>query len=241
MSSTTNNNGRLCNQIFRNLAVSLVAEKHNLFIDYSNLRLIESLGIKLYVGSNSYKDTILLNDDNFFDILMGNRLISNINPNSNYFQTKDISNFIYNYLHSEEVKKSIMNFNPFATRYNNNNDLFIHIRLTDAAQFNPGLMYYIEAISKINFDNLYIASDDFNSQLIKNIINLNPNTKLLHYNEIQTIQFGSTCKNIVLSHGSFSAIIGYLGFFSKIYYPKYNAQKIWYGDMFSINGWTSST
>ena len=44
--------------------------------------------------------------------------------------------------------------------------------------------------------------------------------ELLHYNEIDTIQFGSTCKNIILSHGSFSAMIGNLSFYSNIYYPK---------------------
>jgi len=49
------------------------------------------------------------------------------------------------------------------------------------------------------------------------------------------------CKNIILSHGSFSAVIGYLGFFSKIYYPEYDLNKIWYGDMFSINNWVMMT
>jgi len=32
--------------------------------------------------------------------------------------------------------------------------------------------------------------------------------KLIEYDEIQTFQFYSTCKNVLLSHGSFSAIIG---------------------------------
>ena len=35
MSFTTNNNGRLCNQIFRNLAVCKIAEKHDLCVDYN--------------------------------------------------------------------------------------------------------------------------------------------------------------------------------------------------------------
>ena len=34
MTSTTGNNGRLGNQIIRNLAVSLIAEKYNLQVDY---------------------------------------------------------------------------------------------------------------------------------------------------------------------------------------------------------------
>ena len=45
----------------------------------------------------------------------------------------------------------------------------------------------------------------------------------LNINPIETIQFGSTCKNIILSHGSFSAVIGYLGFYSNIYYMNKNS------------------
>jgi len=40
MSFTSNDNGRLCNQIFRNFAVSKIAEKHDLHVDYSNIDLI---------------------------------------------------------------------------------------------------------------------------------------------------------------------------------------------------------
>ena len=62
-------------------------------------------------------------------------------------------------------------------------------------------------------------------------------SKIIDYNEQLTIQFATTCKNIILSHGSFSAIIGYLSFYSTIYYPEYEINKIWFGDMFSIDGW----
>jgi hypothetical protein len=73
--------------------------------------------------------------------------------------------------------------------------------------------------------------------MIYEIIQLYPSAKLIECNEITTFQFGSTCKHIVLSHGSFSATIGYLSFFSNVYYPEYESGKIWYGDMFSINNW----
>ena len=47
-----------------------------------------------------------------------------------------------------------------------------------------------------------------------------PDALLVVYNPYRTIQFGSTCKHILLSHGTFSAMIGYLAFYSKnIYYP----------------------
>jgi hypothetical protein len=68
-----------------------------------------------------------------------------------------------------------------------------------------------------------------------------PDAKIIYLDEISTFQFASTCKHIILSHGSFSAMIGYLSFFSTVHYPKYEADKIWYGDMFSIEGWIQHT
>jgi hypothetical protein len=73
--------------------------------------------------------------------------------------------------------------------------------------------------------------------MIQQLISLYPNATIIEYDEIQTFQFASTCKHIILSHGSFSAVIGYLAYFSDIYYPEYEADKMWYGDMFSIPGW----
>jgi hypothetical protein len=127
--------------------------------------------------------------------------------------------------------------NPFNERYNTNNDLYIHLRLNDMRQYNPGINYYMNAIKSIEFENLYISTDEPTHDIIKQIINSYPDTKILDYNEILTIQFASTCKNIVLSHGSFSALIGYLSFYSKINYHEYESNKTWYGDIFSINSW----
>jgi len=238
MSVTTSNNGRLGNQIIRNTAVSLIAEKHNLFVDYANYNLIHDLGINLFIGEHKHNKTIDLTDENYFYILEQALLNNNINPNNSFFQTKDITKFLYKYLNGDNNRQTIINNNPFKERYNANNDLFIHIRLTDASCWNPGLDYYFKAIFNIFFDKLYISSDDLNHIIIKEIINKYPSTILLNYDEIKTIQYGSTCKHIILSHGSFSAVIGYLAFFSNIYYPSYEKDKIWYGDMFSIDGWS---
>jgi hypothetical protein len=243
MSTTTSLNGRLGNQIIRNLAVSIIAEKHNLYVNYCNYDLITKLGINLFIGKNKFNTIEELTDDNYFDIYENNELKFNLNSNNNYFQSKKITNFLYNYLHSDLIKQPIINKNPYKERYNNNNDLFIHIRLTDVEKYNPGINYYMKAIlfnnnNNNNIDTIYISSDNTNHTIIKEIINKYPKTKIINYNEINTFQFGSTCKNIILSHGSFSAIIGYLGFFSNVYYPEYENNKKWYGDMFSIDGWT---
>lgn len=140
-------------------------------------------------------------------------------------------------MHSDKIKTKIMQKNRFNARYGKNNDLFIHIRLGDVADKNPGIQYYLNAIQMIKYDNLYISTDSPSHHIVGKIFSIYPQTKLVQTDEITTIQFASTCKNVILSHGSFSAVIGYLSFFSTIYYPKYDPDKIWYGDMFSIDGW----
>jgi len=234
--------GRLGNQIIRSLAVSLIAEKYNLKVDYYNKDLITNkLGIELFSGSNSHNHTIDLTDNNYLLIYSMDELNNNINPNKNncYFQTKEITNLVYNYLCKDNIKSNIIDKNPFKERYKKNNDLFIHIRLDDAAYANPGITYYINAIKNISFDNMYISTDDKNNYMIIKLLELYPSSELIHYDEVNTIQFGSTCKHIVLSHGSFSANIGYLSFYSTIYYPEYEflQGKFWFGDMFSIDHW----
>jgi hypothetical protein len=233
--TSTGNLGRLGNQIIRNIAVSLLAEKKNLKVNYYNKNLINKLGIELFSGSNSYNSIRDLTDDNYFTIYNSDEINYNLNPNKNFFQTKEITNFIYNYLHKDNIKSNIICNNSFKERYNKNNDLFIHVRLTDVAHLNPGIKYYINAIKNINYDNLYISTDDKNNSIIKKLLQLYPSSQLINFDEITTFQFASTCKHIILSHGSFSAVIGYLSFFSNIYYPEYELNKMWYGDMFSID------
>jgi len=236
ITTTTGNKGRLGNQIIRNLAVSLIAEKYNLKVHYFNKDIIEKLGINLFSGNNVYNTTKTLNEINYFSIYNCDNLNYNLDPNENYFQTNEITNFLYLYLNN--IKSNIIEKNIFKCRYNENNDLFIHVRLTDVSHLNPGIHYYTKTIEsiKLKFDNIYISSDDENHSIVKTLLQ-HPKSKLIKYDEINTIQFASTCKYIILSHGSFSATIGYLSFFSDVYYPEYETNKIWYGDMFSINSW----
>jgi hypothetical protein len=242
MATITTNNGRLGNQIIRNLAVSFIAKKHNLNVNYYNYELISQLGIDLFIGTRIYSDIIELNDLNYFDIYNANNITCNLEPNNCYFQTRELYYMIHNYLNSDIIKSNIIKMNKFKERYNNNNDLFIHIRLGDIAHFNPGINYYLKSIKYIkelhNFDNIYISSDTPTHDIIKKIVEIYPCANLIYCNEIETIQFGSTCKNIILSNGTFSAIIGTLSFYSDVYYPKIQKGKEWHGDIFSIESWT---
>ena len=237
--SFTIKTGRLGNQMIRNLAVSLIAEKFDLKVDYVNKELMDRLGLPLFSGSTVHFHTLKLTDDNYF--MMYDQCHSNLDPNDCFFQTKEITNFLYTYL--QNVKTSIIQKNNFKQRYQKNNDLFIHVRLTDVAQYNPGIQYYLNAIRSLSFDNLYLATDDKNHPIIKEIAQLYP-VQFIESDEIITMQFASTCKHIVLSHGSFSSMIGYLAFYSTVYYPEYHhtgkldfSKNIWFGDMFSIPNW----
>ena len=238
VTTTTKNNGRLCNQIIRNLAVSLIAEKNDLFVNYSSSDLIMQLGIHLFVGKNNYEKIRVLNDGNYFAIYDSENVEYDLEPNYAYFQSRYIIQLIYNHLHSEQVKNIIIEKNPYKQRYEANNDIFIHVRLSDVAQYNPGANYYINAIKRIDYENIYLSTDSPYNHIITEIKDAFPNINILNYNEVNTIKFGSTCKNIILSHGSFSAVIGYLSFFSNVYYPEDIPGKIWYGELFCIDGWT---
>jgi hypothetical protein len=232
MSTTIKGLGRLGNQIIRNLAFSFIAEKNNLYVDYKNKDLIEKLGINLFVGKNIFSIEKHLKDNNYYEIYNSDNIDYNLICEWNdFYQTQYITDLIYNYLRSETIKNNIININPYKERYNYNNDIFIHIRLGDADKWNPGLDYYINCINNIQkYDNIYIGSDSLNHNIIKTLQNKYNNVKLMDYDEINTIQFGTTCKYIILSHGSFSATIGYLSFYSlKIYYPdnKYRETNKW--------------
>ena len=215
----------------------MIAEKYDLRVIYCNEQLILKLVIKLFSGSKSFTKTIELNDANYFSIYNCENLNVNLNPNHHYFQTLPITNLLHTYLHSDKIKANIIESNPFHARYNANNDLYLHIRLTDVKQHSPGINYYMNVIKTIHFDNMYISTDEKTHNIIKEIIKAYPTAKILECDEITTFQYASTCKNIILSHGSFSALIGYLSFFSTVNYPEYDLNNMWYGDMFSINGW----
>ena len=234
MTTTTASNGRFCNQIIRNLAVSKIAEKNDLFVEYSSHEEMKQLGIHLFIGKQSYEKTVSLTDANYFSIY-DQKIRYNLNPNNDYFQTKEIIKILYE--HIQSVKNNIIENNPFKARYEKNNDVCLHIRLTDAAQFNPGAQYYLNTLASITFEKLYITTDDTNHSIITQIIQKYPRAVLFKLNEVQTLQFASTCKYVVLSNGSFSAVIGYLAFFSTVYYCKIDPTKMWHGDMFSIPGW----
>lgn len=248
MSSTVQTPGRFGNHFIRNILMHILAEKYDLDVNYSYWSHIHTLGIPLYCGSNIFQENRIVDSDTKMEVLLQETesLDSSFVLQTNlimqgeiYCQTREMTNRIYEYLRSERIRDGIIQSNPFRSRYQNNNDIFVHIRLGDVADKNPGFAYYEKVLNSLEtkgYDRIFLSSDSPDHSICQKIFKGYRNTAFLQVDEIQTIQFASTCRNIVLSHGSFSAIIGYLSFFSEVYYPVYDLAKIWYGDMFSVPG-----
>jgi len=221
----------------------MIAKKYDLATTYAYDNEMKSMGIELYSGSKTYTRYTDLNDVNFLHYLYTtDPIYENFNvPTHTYFQTKAISNLLHKHLSS--IRDHIIRANKFSIRYNTNNDIFIHVRLGDVVAYNPGFAYYDKVIKNLLYNNptnIYISSDTIDHQICRSIIS-KYNAKIIDYDYIDTIKFGSTCKYIILSHGSFSATIGNLGFYSEIYYPKIDPRRMWHGDMFTGNDWNEIT
>ena len=248
MTTTIGALGRLCNGLIRNMGVSLLAERFGLQVTYQYAEEMNKLGLKLFSGSKVHQSMVRVTDANYGEFLAKKVLFSNLHVISEYcyLQTAEVAALIYTFLRRPVVASSIIAANPYKQFYNNNESTFVHVRLTDVRHFSPGSKYFLKAIAATKFKTLYIASDDFEDEIVKEIIAVYPDAVLFSASPIHTIQFGSTCRNVILSGGSFSAMIGLLGFFSTVQYPEnvhigYDPERghlwQWCGDMFSGHGW----
>lgn len=237
--------GRFGNIFIRNMAAHFIAKNNNMTPVYYERHLFDILGINLFepvtestsesAVNESASETTLLTDDNFMEYMSTKHPITtNLSLNEIYCQTKPFSIYLYNYFKDHDVRQDIQNKNKYASRYNNNNDVFLHIRLDDITQYNPGEKYYNDLLERITFENGFISSDTPHHPICTNLAK-KFNLKILYTDILDTMKFGSTCKTIILSNGTFSYVLGLLGFYSTIYYPEIKHR--WHGDIFVIDSW----
>ena len=232
-------NGRFGNLFFVNMVLHFVALKLNLKCSYKYFNKFDEMGIYLHIGEKEYTQNIVLNELNFLDIIQNTNFEKQniILNNDNWFQTNFFAEYLKNYFNIPYHKNKIINKNLFKKRYNNNNDVFVHIRLGDIENRISNIEeYYENVLSKIDFINGYVSSDDIDHPICKKLIkkyNLIEITKT----EVETIMFATTCNYLILSGGTFSWLIGFFAFFStNIYYPY--IENRWYGDIFNFSHWT---
>lgn len=236
--------GRFGNLFFLNMAVHFISSKWDLKFNYKYYAKFKNLGVDFFLGWKTYdkNQNYLLEDGTFFDVIKGDshsipkNIIVN---NSHWCQTRAFAFYLRKYFNKLEIKKNVIEKNIFKHRYNNNNDLFVHVRLGDIEnKFNSTFEYYDRVISSVKFTNGYISSDTINSDICQKLVR-KYNLIIFHKSEIDTLMFASTCNFIVLSGGTFSWLIGFLGYYTKsIFYPNKKNQN-YYGDIFVFPEWSS--
>lgn len=239
LNNTQIHNGRLGNLFFINMAVHFISLKLNLKCIYKYKSKFEKIGISLFEGSRQFEEDnyIEYTDDNFMDIIHFFNEKKNIKITNNlWFQTEEFCELLKLYFRHDYHKHKIITNNLFKCRYNSNSDLFIHVRLGDLVNMNANMEdYFYNTIKSISFENGYISSDSIEHSFCKKLISTF-SLNIINKNEEETIMFGSTCKYIVLSGGTFSWLIGFFAFFSKvIYFPIIKTP--WYGPIFNNMNW----
>ena len=242
--SFTNNTNvhraRFGNIFFLNMCLHLFSIKYNLKSSYKHEKMFDELGINFYKGSNIYNENYLLTDYNFENLLESNLSPKNIIiDNDVWFHTNRFCKIIKKHFEENNLFKKVVKKNHFKSRYNNNNDLFIHIRLGDVSNITKELLIYFEnTIKSLKFNNGFIASDSINHEICSYLIN-KYNLSIINENEVKTIMFGSTCKHIILSGGTFSWLIGFLSRNSNVFYPDIKTK--WFGNIFNCSKWKKIT
>jgi len=241
VNNTEVHNGRFGNLFFVNMVLHFISKNYNLKTTYKYYDKFLNLGIDLFIGSNTYENNTYLTEINYFDLINKKDNFTNIIiTNNSWFQNYEFCLYLEIYFNKNEIRKKIIKKNKFIERYRNNNDLYIHVRLDDVEEISShnSFDYYDNVIKKCTFENGYISSDNLNSSICYNLIQ-KYSLKTINLNEEETIMFGSTCNNIILSGGTFSWMIGFLAFYSKnINYPVNN--KRWYGDIFVYKNWVEN-
>jgi hypothetical protein len=216
-------NGRLGNKLLQNVGISVLSKKYNLVPEYHDIVENNLIGLNLYFGKNKNSNFIEYYDDDLEKLLNQYTKIDNgINFNG-YFQNINLllenKNLVDEVITKREVKKY--------------DQVFVHVRLGDAKHHNFGISYYENILNSIFFNGGLISSDEPDDDMI---LKLSKKYKLDIYNSspIDTIMVGSEYEYRVLSGGTFSWWIGYLGNNDKVFCHK---TPKFHGDIFVYPNW----
>ena len=236
---------RFGNLFFLNMVGHLISERNNLKLEYKYEKQFSELGVIFHRGAKTYDEDLVLNDNSFLDIIYENNetpIEKNIVfTNEMWCQSKDFCFLLAQYFKNPTRREGVMSNNFFKSRYNSdntiyNNDLYVHVRLADAKQYNYlPFEYYDKILSQITFDRGYISSDALQDDICNRLIKKYA-LHAIHDSPVRTLMFGSTCRHVVLSGGAFSWLVGFFGFFSDIYCPS-ERRGVWYGNIFVFQDW----
>jgi len=147
-----------------------------------------------------------------------NKLITNIETNTNLFEINEIIEK-YNYIDKSifdnnkaevlEILRNLFKIKYKDVRKYNDNDLHIHIRSGDifisphSWYMQPPLDYYIKIIESRKFDKIYLLAEDNLNPTIDKLLKLYPNIIWNKNNLEEDIKSIIGCKNVVFGMGYF--------------------------------------
>lgn len=248
INSNIRSSGRFSNHFFRNMASHFLAIKNNIKYTYSFSEPFKQLGITFFTeGVHTFpsKEILHIHTEDLMDYIeKPDKIIqNNIVMNEEFYQEPRFCFYLKKHFYENlENHTQIIQQNPYKSRYNNNQDVFIHVRLGDIAGIHSYDFHYYDTVLKkiyeLNTINKgYISSDSITNPICKKLIQ-KYHLEIVQTNEVHTIQFGSTCKHIVLSSGTFSWLIGFLSFNnSYVYYPDPVMKFKWHGNIFVFPEW----
>jgi hypothetical protein len=216
-----NYQGRFGNNLFQYFTALILSNKFNQKI--SNVLSNNILKHNLINNDINYNKNLIVDDNNINDILKLDTIDSNLILNG-FFQNKDL----------------LKHFNKNQNIINNNKELikgtFVHVRLGDIVNDSRSckIQYYKKALQGLNGG--CISSDSPNNDIIKKLSD-EFNLEIFESSPEETIIFGSQFDNKILSLGTFSWWIGFLGNQNNVICPIQKEYREWHGDIFPFLNW----
>ena len=233
--------GRSGNNLLQFLVVKLFCERHGLQLDtypVSNGQFYKknyNIGSIWNVDRSSGLDTsdkkrIKITDNNFHAWF--NAPTAKVQENSytfyGFFQQREIF---------EKYWKELRGFLSPTYDERPNDEVFVAYRIGDLAntQAMLPLDYYVTALKSLNFSKGYITSDSINHP---NILKLSKQFNLEPYSNndpMCKINFAKNFRQLILSEGSFSFLMGFLSKAENIICSR--RPLYWHGDLFFNSNW----
>jgi hypothetical protein len=217
--------GRFGNHLFQASCANFLSKKFNQPVSYKWDKIL----LQNECEHKIFDESIIVNNDNIEAVSQQSENHLNLILDD-YFQNR----------------YCIDNFSKYNTYKNNSEQLsnytFVHIRLGDIKNImSLDYEYYEEAINLLDNDKVLIASDSPDDEIVLKL-KKRYNAEIFSSNEENTILMGANCKNKVLSLGTFSWWIGFLGdtFWrnqTNTVCPRVDRTIKWHGDIFPIFNW----
>ena len=242
--------GRFGNQFFRNMYAWFISEKWNMGCELESPDLFGKIGIPLKNKKGDIFSMTKAMNENDLLYYLEEAPNFNITLGNIYCQTEKFASYLRE---NFPFYSDVWNANPFKDRYNNNDDVFVHCRIGDLEKlgFLLPYEYYDKALSSTihQISNEagrmeggrrkgYISSDSPNHRYVQDLM-AKYDLELYKGDPFKTLLFGSTCKTLVLSQGTFSWLMGFLSQ-NEVVCVNPEQVRYWHGSIFQAfrDKWT---